>query len=105
MNRQQKIINEVVGKILCEIAENQDLNVTPVCLSIGGYIRGRMTNNCIMLYSAPMEVVCDLKFLEEMYPGVMVSFDSGRVIIDCENVFFEMDDTLCGRMKRLVGAV
>lgn len=106
-NRRQQKINEVMGLILRGLAENQHYNASPICLSIGGMVRGEMINNCIILYSAPMEIMYDLKWLEEAHPGVEVSFDDGKVLIDCEHVLLvsDLDDTLYGRVKRLVGAV
>lgn len=106
-NRRQQKVNEVMGLILHGLACDQHLNTSPICLSVGGMIAGEMINNCIILFSAPMKIINELKWIEEAHPGVEITFEDGKVFIDCEHILLSTyyDDTFYGRMKRLVGAV
>lgn len=103
-NRRQKKINEVIGMILRGLAYDQHINGTPITFSVGIREGTDMINNVIVIHEAPGQIVRDLMYLEERFPGVTVSQKRGGIWVDCEHVAVEKrEDTLYGRLRELVG--
>ena len=103
-NRRQNKINEVIGKIVTGLTVDQHINASPIRFGIGLQVGNDMINNCIVVYSAPNEIMKDILRLEDAFPGVEVSFAGGRCIINCEHVL--LDDRMkpvTVRIRHLVG--
>lgn len=103
-NRRQNKINEVMGKIAAGLMVDQHINASPIHVSIGIQSGGDMISNCIVIHSAPKEIIYDLKYLEEKFPGVEVTFERGGARIDCEHVYVENEHrSIMGQLVRLLG--
>lgn len=103
-NRRQNKINEVMGKIAAGLMVDQHINASPIRFSVGFQVGNDMVNNCIVVTSAPNEIMKDIFRIEEAYPGVEVTFAGGRVIINCEHVMLEDSMPLMtARVRQIVG--
>lgn len=102
----QKKINKVMGAILCGLAYEQELNATPIQLSIGLPEGRSVMSNCILIYTAPREILKCLADLEQMYPGVEVHYGFGNAAayIDCEHVVMDfVGISLGAKIRQLIG--
>ena len=102
----QKKINEVIGRILAGLAYDQHINGTPLTFSVGIRDGMDMINNVIVLHEAPREILRDLMYLEDRFPGVEITQKRGGIWIDCEHIVLERDrkeNTLSGKLRELVG--
>ncbi|MBO5257553.1 MAG: hypothetical protein J6C42_08670 [Clostridia bacterium] len=59
-NRRQNKINEVIGKIVTGLTVDQHINASPIRFGIGLQVGNDMINNCIVVYSAPNEIMKDI---------------------------------------------
>lgn len=104
--RRQKKINEVMGSILRGLAYDQHINAVPLQISVGIPEGRGVISNCIMIYSAPQEILRYLPDLEDVFPGVEVKFGFGgaAALIDCEHVVIEpVGGKVLQRVRQLMG--
>ena len=68
------------------------------------WLRTLVKGNVIVLHEAPREILRDLRYLEDRFPGVEITQKRGGIWIDCEHIVLEKKEaTLSGRLRELVG--
>lgn len=105
-NKRQQAINDVIGRILRGLAYDQHINGIPLTFSVGISDGADMINNVIVIHEAPGEIIRDIMFLEEHFPGVKVDQKRGGIWIDCEHVHLEKEKRevpFFRRIRELVG--
>lgn len=101
----QRKINEVIGKILSGLAYDQHINGHPVTVSVGVRNGTEMISNVIVIHEAPREILSDLTYLEERFPGVEIAQRQGGIWIDCEHIILgnRESSTFGERLRALMG--